>query len=250
MGLVETEGIILKSYSLAEADKIVVLLTRRQGIVKGVAKGAKKLRSKFGGSLEPLTAVQIQYFQKEERELVSISQIDLVESHFEKTSDPLFLQKFSYLTEILIEFLPLNDPNENLYRMVKVCLETASTEIAALESIILYFEIWLLKLSGYLPNWEFCHQCRRRPDAHEPANLAMTFQLMCRVCRKTTGGTIVSGKQRDIFNLAQTATPERFTKATAGLTKDVKEVSAILKKLISNILGKGMIGEKVLIAGL
>ena len=48
MGLVETEGIILKSYSLAEADKIIVLLTQSEGGVRGVAKCAKRLKSRVG----------------------------------------------------------------------------------------------------------------------------------------------------------------------------------------------------------
>ncbi len=59
MGLIETEGLILKSYSLAEADKIVVLLTQDEGLVRGVAKGAKRLKSRFGGGLEPFSIVQI-----------------------------------------------------------------------------------------------------------------------------------------------------------------------------------------------
>ncbi len=69
MGLVETEGMILKTYSLAEADKIIVLLTQNEGLVRGVAKGAKRLKSRFGGGLEPFSIVNLTYFQKEEREL-------------------------------------------------------------------------------------------------------------------------------------------------------------------------------------
>ena len=135
MGLVETEGIILKSYSLAEADKIVVLLTQNEGLVRGVAKGAKRLKSRFGGGLEPFSIVNLTYFQKEERELVSISQIELIQSYFESASDPLFLQKFSYLVDLLTEFAPPHDPNETLYRMAKVCLETAAQIPESLESI-------------------------------------------------------------------------------------------------------------------
>lgn len=124
MGLVETEGLILKSYSLAEADKIVVFLTQNQGLVRGVAKGAKRLKSKFGGSLEPFTVAQIEYFQKEERELVSIRESETVKSYFESASEPVFLQKLAYIAELLTEFAPPHDPNERLYRIVKVCLET------------------------------------------------------------------------------------------------------------------------------
>jgi len=75
MAIVETESLILKSYALAEADKIVVFLSQNQGIIRGVAKGAKRLKSRFGGSLEPFSVVNLIYFQKEDSELVKINQI-------------------------------------------------------------------------------------------------------------------------------------------------------------------------------
>ena len=70
MPLIETESLVLKSYNLAESDKIVVLLTREHGVVRGVAKGAKRLKSKFGSGLEPFSVVMATYFEKESSELV------------------------------------------------------------------------------------------------------------------------------------------------------------------------------------
>ncbi len=249
MGLVETEGIVLKNYSLSEADKIVVLITNKQGIVRGVAKGAKKLKSKFGGSLEPFTIIQIEYFQKEERELVAIRGIDLVKSYFDKTSNPLFLQKFSYLAEILLEFMPLNDPNEKIYRMVKTCLETVSAEINELESIILYFEIWLLRLNGYLPDWSRCDLCKREFEVSDMAAIHHSSHLICSNCQKDKGRLKISPRQREIFYQAQKLSPLNFINQGHYSVKDIKDISGLLKKLISNILGKEIIGEKVLIAG-
>ena len=123
MPLFETESIVLKSYNLAEADRIVVFLTRETGIVRGVAKGAKRLKSRFGSMLEPFSTVTLEYFQKEDRELVSIRHIDLIDSRFEKASEPEILHTFSYLADLLIAFVPPHDPNETLYRMAKACIE-------------------------------------------------------------------------------------------------------------------------------
>src|ERR1700742_3413780 len=116
MALIETEGLILKTYGLAEADKIVICFTKENGLIRGVAKGAKRLKSRFGGALEPFTIVNLTYFQKEERELVSVSQIEVCKSFFTKAVNPEFLQKFSYLFELLFEFAPPNEANERLYR--------------------------------------------------------------------------------------------------------------------------------------
>ena len=185
MGLVETEGIILKSYSLAEADKIVILLTKSEGLVRGVARGAKRLKSRFGGGLELFSNVQITYFQKEERELVSIRNVELIKSYFSKAGDALFFENFAYLAELLLEFAPPHDPNERLYRMAKVCLDAAADDSTDLESIVIYFELWILKLGGYLPDWGKCQNCKRELGENENAALQINFHLFCLDCQKS-----------------------------------------------------------------
>src|SRR5947209_20590950 len=112
MPLIETESLVLKSYNLAEADRIVVLLTRDHGVVRAVAKGAKRLKSRFGSGLEPFSEVRIEYFHKDNQELVSLQRADLVRSNFEVASSPEFLQKFSYLSDLVVSLMPPQDPNE------------------------------------------------------------------------------------------------------------------------------------------
>lgn len=247
MALIETEGLILKSYPLAEADKIIVFLTEQQGLVRGVAKGAKRLKSRFGGALEPFSIVDLTYFQKEERELVSLRQIELKKSFFENASDPLFLQKFAYLAELLVEFAPPQEPNERLYRMARVCLETAAEHPENLESLALYFEIWLLRLAGYLPFWDKCNNCRRELAKMESANLQINFHLLCQNCQKSKNGFMVSGEHRQLYLTAQTISPAKFIEFALNKPTPVKEVSAILKRIISHILGKESVGERILV---
>lgn len=249
MGLIETEGIILKTYSLAEADKIVVLLTQSQGLVRGVAKGAKRMKSRFGGGLEPFSVINLTYFQKEERELVSISQVELVKSYFENASNPSFLQKFSYLADLLTEFAPPHDPNETLYRMARVSLETAAELPESLESVALYFELWILRLGGYLPDWNFCDQCRRNFNSGENAGLQINFHLICRACQKSRNNRPISAEQRTIFTAAQKNSPTKFVEFTENQSEDVRDLSSVLRRLISNIIGKESVGEKILTAG-
>jgi len=248
MGLIETEGLILKSYGLAEADKIVVILTQHQGLVRGVAKGAKRPKSKFGGALEPFSIVQIEYFQKETSELVSIRQIELIKSFFETASDPKVLQKFAYLTELLSEFAPPHDPNENLYRMAKICLETATKFPESLENIGLYFELWILRLGGYLPNWNKCDECHRELDNKEDTSLQTNFHLLCKNCQKTRNYWLITPSHRQIFSSAQKLSPTKFVEFALQKTENVREVSSALKKIISQILGKEINSEKFLLA--
>ena len=246
MALIESESLILKSYALAEADKIVVFLTQQHGLIRGVAKGAKRLKSRFGGSLEPFSIVNLTFFQKEERELVSISGIDLQKSFFAQAGKPDFLQKFAYLSELLIEFAPPNEPNERLYRMSCICLETAVKEPQHLENIALYFELWILRLAGYLPNWNNCFSCQREILANESVSLQINFHLLCSNCQKGNNKWLLTPIERQIFLVAQTASPIKFIEYTRDKSAEVKEISHILKRIISHVLGKETVGERIL----
>ncbi|MGB5014550.1 MAG: DNA repair protein RecO, partial [Pyrinomonadaceae bacterium] len=190
MSLIETESIVLKTHNLADADKIVVLLTHDHGVVRGVAKGVKRLKSRFGSGLEPFSIVRATYFEKEAVELVSIQNIDLVESFFAAASNPDFLQKFSYLSDLLITFSPPNDPNENLYRMVRASIKAAAEDVASYLAISVYFESWILRLAGFMPDWDHCDQCRRVIEDSETAEVRSNFHLICSVCRRPTGSRV------------------------------------------------------------
>ena len=78
--LYTADALVLRTYKLGEADRIVVFLTRDRGKKRGVAKGARRQRSRFMGALEPLTEVRVVYFEKEQRELVGLNSADTIRS--------------------------------------------------------------------------------------------------------------------------------------------------------------------------
>jgi DNA repair protein RecO (recombination protein O) len=244
MPLVETESLVLKSYNLAEADRIVVFFTRDHGVVRGVAKGAKRLKSRFGSGLEPFSTVNLEYFQKEDRELVSIQRVDLVRSCFAAASDHAFLETFSYIADLLISFVPPHDPNERLYRMVKACIETGSDRSIDLAIIRLYFELWLLRLGGYLPDWNSCGNCKRDFTVDETGFLKSDMHVFCASCTRAQGSQQVTGLHREIFGNVQRLAPSEFAVYAADKVEHAVEVSAALKRLISNVIGKEVANEK------
>src|SRR5687767_15534410 len=80
MLLYSVDALILRTYKLGEADRIVVFLTKDRGKKRGVAKGARRQRSRFAGALEPLTEVRVAYFESERRELVGLNYAETVRS--------------------------------------------------------------------------------------------------------------------------------------------------------------------------
>src|SRR6201981_47719 len=70
----ETEAIILKTFPLGEADRLVSFLGRTSGRLRGVASGARRIKNRYGSTLEVLSHVQLWYVERETRDLVRIQQ--------------------------------------------------------------------------------------------------------------------------------------------------------------------------------
>lgn len=238
MPLFETESLVLRSYNLAEADRIIVFFTKEHGVIRGVAKGVKRLKSKFGSMLEPFSIVDLEYFQKEDRELVSIQNVELVRSAFAAASDPARLNTYSYIADLLLAFAPPHDPNETLYRMVKACIDIEAEDDGDHDAVKLYFEIWMLRLAGYLPEWTHCSRCKRVFTDIESAYLTTGFHLTCGTCHRTNADQMLSPLHRTVFHNVQKLAPPAFLELAQGHTDAVKEISAIMKRIISGALGK------------
>jgi DNA repair protein RecO (recombination protein O) len=80
MPLFTADALVLRTYTLGESDRIVVFLTADRGKKRGVARAARRPRSRFVGALEPFTQVRVAYFEKETRELVSLNYAEPVRS--------------------------------------------------------------------------------------------------------------------------------------------------------------------------
>src|SRR5258708_4720435 len=81
MPLKQSEAIVLRSYPMREADLLVTLFTRSDGKVRGVARSAMKSKKRFGGALEPLTLVRVDWEERERDALTRIDSCDLRQSH-------------------------------------------------------------------------------------------------------------------------------------------------------------------------
>lgn len=236
---------MIRSYTLSEADRIVVFFTREYGIVRGVAKGARRLMSRFGSMLEPFSTVNLSYFQKEERELVSIQQAELVQSRFEIASDPEFLETFSYIGDLLTDFAPPHSADETLYRMITACM-TAAADHGDLNAIRLYFELWLLRLSGFLPDWRSCEKCRREVRPDEMTFIVTGFHLNCTQCRPTYIVRELAPSEREVFHNVQKLPPADFVAYSADRIESLAVVSDVMKRIIAQVLGREVAAETAL----
>src|SRR5205814_1680794 len=106
MPLRETEAIVLRTYRLGEADKIVSLFTRQFGRLRAAATGAQRPKSRYGGTLEPLSYVRLWLFERENRDLLRLNSAELVESFFDMQKDYRAQVAAQYLAEVSERLLP------------------------------------------------------------------------------------------------------------------------------------------------
>jgi DNA repair protein RecO (recombination protein O) len=180
MPLKSTQGFVLRSYPLGEADLILVFLTHDEGRLRGVAHAARKSRRRFGAALELLSHVRIAYFEREGRELARIDQCDLLHSYFRLQQDLRASGYLSYIAEVAEEFSREHQEEVRFYRLLEATL-------AALEAGLdpawaaRYFELWTLRLHGLLPDLEVCAECGSRLRAAARYSAAER-QLRCARC--------------------------------------------------------------------
>jgi DNA repair protein RecO (recombination protein O) len=141
-----TDALILRTYPLGEADRIVVFLTRDRGKKRGIAKHARRSRRRFGGALEPMTCGRVSYAEREQRDLVFVNYVEATRSPL-TAADGDALGYVGYFAELIDEWAQEADPNEALFRL-GVSMVDAMAAGVPIEPLARYFEFWLLRLQG------------------------------------------------------------------------------------------------------
>ena len=236
MGLCETEALVLRTYNLAEADKIVVSLTHANGLVRAVAQGCRRLKNRFGAALEPFTLIHISYYQKENRDLASLRHAAILKSHFHLSSDAETLTGLAYMADLVIEFSPPHQANETLFRMVKACLEAVDSSPGDLQTILRYFEVWLLRLEGFLPDIKRCAECHLTFEENRVAFLGSDLTLRCRLCSQGIGTALSDTLHRQL-RATQTLAPRVFAKESREVSaRTHRELAELTHSLLGRVL--------------
>lgn len=145
-----SESFILQTYPFREADLIVSFFTRDQGKLRGVAHRARRPKSNFGSALERLSHATVSYYQKENRELVSLNSCELLHSQFALASSYESSVALDYLAEVTEQLLPPNETNERHFRLLLAVLNYMR-DAGNVWTAVTYFGLWAVRLAGFLP---------------------------------------------------------------------------------------------------
>jgi len=241
MPVYTADALILRTYKLGEADRIVVFLTRDRGKKRGVAKGARRPRSRYVGALEPMTRGEVAYFEREQRDLVRLNYVEPVRSPLMARSEEA-LGHVGYFAELIDEWAPEAHADERLFRLGASMIEAIATG-APIDRLARYFEYWLLRLQGVYPALS-CVDCggSLTPGAVMPPRAHM---FVCRRCAPAGGGTDLSAGAMRFLASAGSLAPEKLESIALSAMAD-RELETAHRRLINLHLEKELKSARVL----
>ena len=178
MALYREQGIVLRTWKLGEADRIINLVTHGRGKVRAVAKGVRKTKSRFGARLEPTGHVALQLY--EGRELDTVTQAESIDQFGVFRTDLDRFTKASAMLEAVDQVAQERETNPQLYHLLLGALRALSAHDSAL--VAPGFFLKLLALEGYRPMVEHCVECGREDDL--VAFSALDGGALCSGCRR------------------------------------------------------------------
>jgi len=240
MPVYKSDALILRTYKLGEADRIVVFLTRDRGKKRGVAKGARRPRSRYVGALEPMTRGEVAYYEREQRDLVRLNYVDPVRSPLAAKGDALGY--VGYFAELIDEWAPEAHADERLFRLGASMIDALAGG-APVDKLARYFEYWLLRLQGVYPALA-CFDCAGvlTAGALMPPRAHM---FVCRRCAPSGGGTEMSAAAIRFLALAGATAPERLEQLTLSVSA-CRELETAHRRLINLHLEKELKSARVL----
>jgi DNA repair protein RecO (recombination protein O) len=241
MPVYQAEALILRTYKLGEADRIVVFLTRDRGKKRGVAKGARRPKSRYAGALEPMTRAGVAYYEREQRELVRLNFVEPNRSPLSASGEAL--SYVGYFAELIDEWAPDAHTDEKLYRLGSSIVDALAGG-APIEPLARYFEYWLLRLQGVYPSIRRCAGCGSALMAGASMPPRETV-FLCRVCAPSVAGTVLSAEAMVFLASATTLAPEHLEGLPLGAGA-ARELETAHRRLLSVHLDKELKSARVL----
>ncbi|HBB15639.1 MAG TPA: DNA repair protein RecO [Syntrophus sp. (in: bacteria)] len=241
-----TEAIVLRLLDYGESDRIVTFYTAGFGKLRGIAKGARRSRKRFANALEPFSCSQILFSSRGPDSLALIEGSDVI-AHFPAIrADLEKTLSASYLIDLTDRFTLEDKKNEALFSLLHGFLKIIETGPVT-EAILRFFEIRLLKLSGYDPLLDHCLICKAPLEKEQTYRFkAADGGLTCMACRPDSQGaipvslgtirTLLLGREMEIDRLGRLLLSDR----------SADESRQLLAHFIRHILGRELKSVHVL----
>lgn len=238
MPLVKTAAIVLHSRKWGEADRIISCYTKRFGKIRAIARGARRLKSRLGGSLEPFVLCDLDLFEKPGDSLYRVSQVAMQEPFTRFRGDLTLMTAAARMVNLVSAIAAEGDADSRMFEGFEQGLRHL---LASSDSwlTVLLFQIRMLGLTGFKPQTEYCASCGRRRPETIPQFSPIAGGLICMVCASHHPVGCVALCQGSVAFLQQALrlTPGLLSRLKAG-DQVRSEVETALEKYITAVAGR------------
>ncbi len=186
--IVKAKAVVLRSRRMGETSKLMTFYTEEYGKLKSVARGARKPKSKFGASTELLSEVHIVCYLRENRDLQTLSECDVVQTFPNLTAD---LQRLGFASAgcELIERLTIDgESNPRLYQcLIGLLRGLDEVDLPQAESLFWYFQLRLATVLGYHPQLNSCVSCSQPLQGERLGFSPALGGALCAACGRREG---------------------------------------------------------------
>lgn len=181
MPLIKATAIVLRSRKWGDADRIVTFYSKEKGKIGGVARGARRPKSRFGAALEPFSLCRLNLFEKAGDSLLRVSQVDLVRSSQKLRESLRLIDSAARMVNVVAAITPDGDPDPLLFDTLEQGLASLhESEDPAFTALL--FQIRLLGVTGFRPQTDHCAACGKAHFAGEPQFSPLAGGLVCLSC--------------------------------------------------------------------
>jgi len=201
--LVKTEVIVLRSMKYRDTSKIVTFYSKEYGKLKGIAKGARTSKNKFGSALEPFSHSMLLIYKKDHRDLHLISQCDSIDSFRNLTEDLDRMTAALSVLELTDQVTHHEERAPALFSLLVETLNVLNISTKNYETYLKAFQLRLAALFGYAPNFEVCGECGKSV-LHGDGDRQVAFQIVrgavyCNTCCAPNDSVILGSDQNNGF---------------------------------------------------
>lgn len=229
MPLHKTIAVTLRNYDWGEADRLVLLYSRRLGKIRAVARGARRIKSRFGCAFEPFVDVDLDLFERRDDSVYRITQADIRESFQGLREDLDRMYAAARLTNLVTHITAEADPNPILYDCLVQGLRSITHDGHPSLSVLV-FQIRTLGCTGFRPQTHQCTSCStgfrqavaRRPGGFSPA----LGGLLCDQCAHQ--GT------------------DRFLPLSPGSLTFIQQALRLPSSVVGRLRARGQVQEEVM----
>lgn len=166
--ILRDEAVCLRVRDYKESSKLVVLFSRGRGRISGIARGARRPRSRLGAALDLFARSRIIYYWRENRDLYTISDAELVCANSRLADNPAGFLAAERMAEFVLKAAPAHDPNPSLYGLLAANLDALAAAPDSGETLVASFLLKAASFLGFRPELKRCLVCRK-PVADSPA---------------------------------------------------------------------------------